>query len=121
MRSYCKICGKEFEGENNRKFCAVCVDLIRVKREKAKEKHERTEHCIICGAKIEIPRFNNFTCSDECSSLLNSVYQINRRRRRRKKNAKIGQSNLDQRVKEANESGLTYGYYMAMKRGQGND
>ena len=65
MKKYCVVCGREFEGHANRKFCgdecrrkAVNARMNKRYHDMRKQQPERICICEICGKPIVDPRGN---------------------------------------------------------------
>lgn len=136
----CVICGKEFvlgNRQNKQEYCNDCKEkYIKQLYEWASERYKTKEYCMICGKPIH-PKENarglrKGACSDECFRLLTNIYEAKRRqayypvtntpRERIKKpkteTQRLTISRIGEIEKAARDAGMSYGMYMAKRRGK---
>jgi predicted nucleic acid-binding Zn ribbon protein len=122
----CRVCGKQFQSNvNNKTICNNCREKLTKRYDELKKGGSNNpERCIICGKKIEPhgSKKKHYTCSPECAYLMKFIaswkYQ-QRKKEREKMTVKIPViKRLDRNIAAAKEAGLSYGIYMAKKRGQ---
>lgn len=125
-KKICPVCGKEFEPHHvNQIYCNAGCQERRAK-ERAKEwrrdvlkKLEFTRVCKVCGKEFVTNGPDVSHCSRKCADV--SRVQVKRQAEIKRVlkadeahlSAKKRQAQLDQRIREADELGLSYGYYVA--------
>lgn len=104
MKRECNVCGKEFEGYRNEKYCPTC-------------KAEGKKLCSMCGKVVRLAK-NRYYCP-ECERV-----QWHKKHEAAAKKAKIKAEatrtaplTLDDKAKAAKAAGMSYGKYSAMMRG----
>lgn len=113
----CKQCGKLFEGKPHTRFCPECLkERIRERNRRAWRKKRKstrvTRICALCGEPFE---------TFEASTAQYCEYCRNRRpdKQGTMEYEKIREkSRLDENLAAANELGVSYGIYMAMRAGK---
>lgn len=122
----CRVCGKQFQSNvNNQTICDNCREKLTKRYDAFKQSGSKNPtSCIICGKKIEPHGSQNkhYTCSPECAYLMKFIASWKcqqRKKEREKMTVKIPSiKRLDRNIAAAKEAGLSYGIYMAKKRGQ---
>ena len=101
MKRTCNVCGKEYEGYRNEKYCPIC-------------KAEGKKLCSMCGQVIQVAK-SRYYCP-ECERV--------RGQKRHEVEAKIRAEatwtaplTLDEKAKAAKAAGMSYGKYSALMRG----
>ena len=101
MKRSCGVCGKEFEGYRNEKYCPTC-------------KAEGKKLCSMCGKVIQVAK-NRYYCP-ECERVR---WHQNHEQTAKKAKAEVRTAPLtiDEKAKAAKAAGMSYGKYTAMMRG----
>ncbi|WP_302816183.1 hypothetical protein [Selenomonas flueggei] len=101
MKRSCGVCGKEFEGYRNEKYCPTC-------------KAEGKKLCSMCGKVIQVGK-NRYYCP-ECERVR---WHQNHEQTAKKAKAEVRTAPLtiDEKAKAAKAAGMSYGKYTAMMRG----
>ena len=101
MKRSCGVCGKEFEGYRNQKYCPTC-------------KAEGKKLCSMCGKVIQVAK-NRYYCP-ECERVR---WHQNHEQTAKKAKAEVRTAPLtiDEKAKAAKAAGMSYGKYTAMMRG----
>lgn len=101
MKQVCGVCGKEFDGHRNEKYCPTC-------------KAEGKKLCSMCGKVIQVAK-SRYYCP-ECRRV--------RGQKRHEVEAKIRAEatrtaplTIDEKAKAAKAAGMSYGKYSALMRG----
>ena len=101
MKRSCGVCGNEFEGYRNEKYCPTC-------------KAEGKKLCAMCGKVIQTGE-KRYYCP-ECERV-----QWHKKHEQAAKKAKeevwTAPLTIDEKVKAAKAAGMSYGKYSAMMRG----
>lgn len=105
MKRMCGVCGKEFDGYRNQKYCPTC-------------KAEGKKLCSMCGKVIQVAK-NRYYCH-ECERV-----QWQKQHKLAAKKAKVKAEaetraaplTIDEKAKAAKAAGMSYGKYTAMMRG----
>ena len=101
MKRSCGVCGKEFDGYRNEKYCPTC-------------KAEGKKLCSMCGKVIQAAK-NRYYCP-ECERVR---WHQNYEQTAKKAKAEVRTAPLtiDEKAKAAKAAGMSYGKYTAMMRG----
>lgn len=101
MKRTCGVCGKEFEGYRNEKYCPTC-------------KAEGKKLCSMCGKVIQVGK-NRYYCP-ECERV--RWHQNHEQAAKKAKaEARTAPPTIDEKAKAAKAAGMSYGKYTAMMRG----
>ena len=101
MKRMCGVCGKEFEGYRNQKYCPTC-------------KAEGKKLCSMCGKVIQVAK-NRYYCP-ECERV--RWHQNHEQAAKKAKvEARTAPLTIDEKAKAAKAAGMSYGKYTAMMRG----
>ena len=101
MKRTCGVCGKEFDGYRNQKYCPTC-------------KAEGKKLCSMCGKVIQVGK-NRHYCP-ECERV--RWHQNHEQAAKKEKaEARTAPLTLDDKAKAAKAAGMSYGKYTAMMRG----
>jgi predicted nucleic acid-binding Zn ribbon protein len=125
----CRVCGKQFQSNvNNQTICDQCRTELTERYDVFKQSGSKNPtHCIICGKKIEPhgSQKKHYTCSPKCAYLMKFIASWKCQQRKKERDIINLQptavkpiKRLDQNIEAAKEAGLSYGIYMAKKRGQ---
>lgn len=124
----CMMCGKEFNPDYKaQKLCKECLDKFTHRyydyQEYRKQGHTRRPTCIVCDR----PMTRGFSTCPDCRATWKKIYyeimrpQILIRERNRmnkaRDNAVSRLQGLDNDITAARKAGLSYGLYMARKKG----
>ena len=88
MKKNCVICGKEFEGNSQAKYCSKeCNSTAR----KAMYKYapKRTVTCVVCGNVFETASHNKNTCSEPCRKKRESQRCVGYQKKKREEQRKL--------------------------------
>ena len=89
MIKTCVICGKEFEGNTQAKYCSKeCISVSRKMRSKPAEIRKVT--CVVCGEEFETTSHCKNVCSEKCKRKKNSMRCVNYQRRKREERKALG-------------------------------
>ena len=118
----CEGCGKEFRQiTGNQRYCSIhcrkTANRLKWEAERRKSIAEKTfkRVCVYCGKEFETNDSRKIYCSQTCN--VQAVLEGSRARDWQKKQAtEKRQSQLNQRIREADELGLSYGNYVAKLR-----
>ena len=104
MKRSCGVCGKEFEGYRNEKYCQAC-------------KAEGKKLCSMCGQVIQAAK-SRYYCP-ECERVKGQKrHEVEANKARIKAEAtRTAPLTLDDKVKAAKAAGMSYGKYSALMRG----
>ena len=104
MKRSCGVCGKEFEGYRNEKYCQAC-------------KAEGKKLCSMCGQVIQAAK-SRYYCP-ECERVKRQKrHEVEAKKARVKAEAtRTAPLTLDEKAREAKAAGMSYGKYTAMMRG----
>ena len=101
MKRSCGVCGKEFEGYRNQKYCPTC-------------KAEGKKLCSMCGKVIQVAK-NRYYCP-ECERV--RWHQNHEQAAKKaKEEARTAPPTIDEKAKAAKAAGMSYGKYSALMRG----
>ena len=101
MKRSCGVCGNEFEGYRNEKYCQTC-------------KAEGKKLCSMCGKVIQVAK-NRYYCP-ECERV--RWHQNHEQATKKAKaEARTAPPTIDEKAKAAKAAGMSYGKYTAMMRG----
>lgn len=125
----CRVCGKSFyPGQSHKSICDQCRKKITDKYDAFKRSGSKNPtHCIICGKKIEPhgSQKKKYTCGTECAYYMKFIASWKCQQRKKERDIINLRSaavkpikRLDQNIAAAKAAGLSYGIYMAKKRGQ---
>jgi transposase-like protein len=101
MKRSCGVCGNEFDGYRNEKYCPTC-------------KAEGKKLCSMCGKVIQAAK-NRYYCP-ECERVLWQK-QHKAAAKKAKSEARTAPLTIDEKAKAAKAAGMSYGKYTAMMRG----
>ena len=101
MKRTSGVCGNEFDGYRNQKYCPTC-------------KAEGKKLCSMCGKVIQVAK-NRYYCP-ECERVR---WHQNHDQAAKKAKAEVRTAPLtiDEKAKAAKAAGMSYGKYTAMMRG----
>ena len=105
MKRSCGVCGKEFEGYRNEKYCPTC-------------KAEGKKLCSMCGQVIQVAK-NRYYCP-ECERVKGQKrHEVEAKKAKIKAEAETRTApfTLDDKAKAAKAAGMSYGKYSALMRG----
>lgn len=104
MKRSCGVCGKEFEGYRNEKYCPTC-------------KAEGKKLCSMCGKVIQVAK-NRYYCP-ECERIRwhQNHEQAAKKAKIKAEATRTAPLTLDDKAKAAKAAGMSYGKYSAMMRG----
>lgn len=101
MKRACGVCGNEFDGYRNQKYCPTC-------------KAEGKKLCSMCGKVIQAAK-NRYYCP-ECESV--RWHQNHEQTAKKaKEEVRTAPLTIDEKAKAAKAAGMSYGKYTAMMRG----
>ena len=101
MKRMCGVCGNEFDGYRNQKYCPTC-------------KAEGKKLCSMCGKVIQAAK-NRYYCP-ECERV--RWHQNHEQTAKKAKaEARTARPTIDEKAKAAKAAGMSYGKYTAMMRG----
>ena len=101
MKRSCGVCGNEFDGYRNEKYCPTC-------------KAEGKKLCSMCGKVIQVAK-NRYYCP-ECERVRRHQ-SYEQAAKKAKSEARTAPLTIDEKAKAAKAAGMSYGKYMAMMRG----
>ena len=101
MKRTCNVCGKEFEGYRNEKYCQAC-------------KAEGKKLCSMCGQVIQVAK-NRYYCP-ECERVKRQKWN-EAEAKKAKAEARTAPLTIDEKAKAAKAAGMSYGKYSALMRG----
>lgn len=101
MKRTCNVCGKEFEGYRNEKYCPTC-------------KAEGKKLCSMCGKVIQVAK-SRYYCP-ECERVKRQKWN-EAEAKKAKAEARTATPTIDEKAKSAKAAGMSYGKYTAMMRG----
>lgn len=101
MKRSCGVCGKEFDGYRNEKYCPTC-------------KAEGKKLCSMCGQVIQVAK-NRYYCP-ECERVKRQKWN-EAEAKKAKAEARTAPLTLDDKAKAAKAAGMSYGKYSALMRG----
>jgi hypothetical protein len=104
MKRSCGVCGKEFEGYRNERYCPTC-------------KAEGKKLCSMCGQVIQAAK-NRYYCP-ECERVKRQKWnKVEAKKARGMAEAtRTAPLTLDEKAKAAKAAGMSYGKYSALMRG----
>ena len=94
MKRSCGVCGKEFDGYRNEKYCPTC-------------KAEGKKLCSMCGKVIQVAK--SLCYCPECRRV--------RGQKRHEAEVRTAPPTIDEKAKAAKAAGMSYGKYTAMMCG----
>ena len=123
----CMMCGKEFNPDYKaQKLCKECLDKLTKRywdwNEYRKQGHTRRPTCIVCDKTMT----SGFSVCPDCREAWKHIYyEITRpktliqarNRMARNRHQQLQQTKLDDDITAARKSGMSYGIYMARKKG----
>lgn len=124
----CMMCGKEFNSDYKaQKLCKECLDKFTHRyydyQEYRKQGHTRRPTCIVCDR----PMTRGFSTCPDCRATWKKIYyeimrpqiliQERNRMNKARYNAVSRLQGLDNDITAARKAGLSYGLYMARKKG----
>lgn len=124
----CMMCGKEFNPDYKaQKLCKECLDKFTHRyydyQEYRKQGHTRRPTCIVCDR----PMTRGFSTCPDCRATWKKIYyeimrpqiliQERNRMNKARDNAVSRLQGLDNDITAARKAGLSYGLYMARKKG----
>lgn len=101
MKRSCGVCGKEFDGYRNEKYCPTC-------------KAEGKKLCSMCGKVIQVAK-SRYYCP-ECERVKRQKWN-EAEAKKAKAEARTAPLTLDDKAKAAKAAGMSYGKYSALMRG----
>lgn len=105
MKRSCGVCGKEFDGYRNEKYCPIC-------------KAEGKKLCSMCGLVIQVAK-SRYYCP-ECERVKRQKWnKVEAKKAKIKAEAETRTAplTLDDKAKTAKAAGMSYGKYSALMRG----
>ena len=105
MKRTCNVCGNEFDGYRNEKYCPTC-------------KAEGKKLCSMCGKVIQVGK-NRYYCP-ECERVKRQKQnKLAAKKAKVKAEAEMRTAPLtiDEKAKDAKAAGMSYGKYSALMRG----
>lgn len=104
MKRSCNVCGNEFEGYRNEKYCPTC-------------KAEGKKLCSMCGKVIQVAK-NRYYCP-ECERVRwhKNHEQAAKKAKIKAEAIRTAPLTLDDKAKAAKAAGMSYGKYSALMRG----
>ena len=104
MKRSCCVCGNEFDGYRNEKYCPTC-------------KAEGKKLCSMCGKVIQVAK-SRYYCP-ECERVKRQKWnKVEAKKERVKAEAtRTAPLTLDDKAKAAKAAGMSYGKYSALMRG----
>lgn len=104
MKRTCNVCGKEFEGYRNEKYCQAC-------------KAEGKKLCSMCGQVIQVAK-SRYYCP-ECERVKGQKrHEVEAKKAKIKAEAiRTAPLTIDDKAKAAKAAGMSYGKYSALMRG----
>lgn len=105
MKRSCGVCGKEFDGYRNEKYCPTC-------------KAEGKKLCSMCGQVIQVAK-SRYYCP-ECERVKRQKWnkaEAKKAKIKAEAETRTAQLTLDDKAKAAKAAGMSYGKYSALMRG----
>lgn len=105
MKRTCGVCGKEFDGYRNQKYCPTC-------------KAEGKKLCSMCGQVVQLAK-SRYYCP-ECERVKRQKWNklaAKKAKVKAKAEVRAAPLTIDEKAKAAKAAGMSYGKYSAMMRG----